>query len=351
MILSPSSPLAVALNRQRDRYNARFLAARRLHRHLEPQPFLEHLASYIEPAVRAVAELDLEAVDRVTEALYDLSIELFAKRVLGQRPMALLVGRVFRELLPAVPELLARRPRTLTATLCNAAYNLSSQPTVDGGAWIEAMIGLAPACEDPSLFLEAGKVLAWKAGLAHYRESALAAWNSLPDRLKRATLGLSEDGSGMPLDQVAQRLSDPWWRPEGTQGAGRKKLAIVGQVGGFRGFGGPFTSPPEVVLVGDRIFAFDNALCWSLHADCFGATLQRFGADLPEGTMRERGELAAAHGAVGLDESGLLAWDDQTAHLPLLAHATGWACDGDTLAVTVAWSHKVFLVARREEDG
>ena len=54
-------------------------------------------------------------------------------------------------------------------------------------------------------------------------------------------------------------------------------------IGGFRGFGGPFVSPPEVVQAEGGIFAFDSEYCHELHADCFGATLKRYGKDLPPG--------------------------------------------------------------------
>ena len=71
---------------------------------------------------------------------------------------------------------------------------------------------------------------------------------------------------GVGGGQLLEALADPW-AFSAKQGAA-PDLTLVGQAGGFRGYGGQFLTPPQVITAGDRIYAYDSDCCWSVHADC-----------------------------------------------------------------------------------
>lgn len=179
---------------------------------------------------------------------------------------------------------------------------------------------------------------AWRCGLAHYRAGALALVPLLPERVAAAALQLSEGVSPEP-QALLQALRDPWRPPSSFGGAWRPRgLALVARAGGFRGFGGPFVSPPEVFLQGGTLFAFDAEFCWSLHADGFGVTFKRHGPELPKGNP-EKG------GAFTIDPQGQARKGVLSGEFPVLKNSTSAASNEDTLAVTVPRSHRIYLVA------
>ena len=130
----------------------------------------------------------------------------------------------------------------------------------------------AAASGDTETTLRAGQVAAWAVGLAQFRESALASAESLPDDALAAAIGAPE-----PLEAaatVAQLRADRWWRPDREP---PEAGSVVHRVGGFRGFGGPFLAPPEVVTTDGHVEVRSGDDVWALHADAWGATLTRQG--------------------------------------------------------------------------
>ncbi len=317
------TPLHAALERGRDRYNAKFAQARRASRKVEGAAFAEHLDALVAPIVAAVPA---EAADASTEALYDLSLDLMTRSLLGHPA----VVAVWRDLLPEVAALLAQAPRRVVASLSNAALAFD-----DPARWIAAMADIAPRCATPDELLDAGMVLAWTCGMAHWRESARAVLARLPEPLAMAAVAVGRPVPLPPtLADLLAALDDPWWRP-GAPAGKPTSLALVGSAGGFRGFGGPFGAPPRVVATGGRLFAHDGEACFSLHADAFGATCQRHGTAPPAG--------APAQAMV--DAAGFVFWRGLGGRVVGLAGPSSLAATDDTLAVTLPHSHKVFLVA------
>lgn len=150
------------------------------------------------------------------------------------------------------------------------------------------------------------------------------------------------DASGLAalLDAVA---ADPWRSFEELREGpwGDPRLALVGRVGAFRGFGGLFPVPPRVETRQGVLFARAGGGWWRLHADCFGAVFHPEDPSSPDA----RPHPAGAEPAVG--ETGAVRHRGLIAKFPELAGPTSFASDGVTLAVTIATSHAVYLVARR----
>jgi hypothetical protein len=333
-----AGPFAGALERGRERFNARFALAQRLDRNLEAAAFAAHLRTRVAPLVDAVSAAQPKSVDAVTEALYDLSLELFSHDCLGPAPRFPSVGEVWDSLLPAAATLLSKDPRRVAAALSNASIHLARTPGARLSEWVRIMRGLASRTDDVDACLRAGQVAAWRCGMAHYREGALRAVADLPDALARAALDLPA-GFSASKDRLLETLADRWRRPE-TAGEpyGPSGLAIVARAGGFRGFGGIFVAPPEVFTLHGTLYAFDSESCWSLHADLFGATLQRYGPDLPGGSVEK-------DGLFKLFPDGTVQKGGLSGSFPLLKGHRSLASDGTTLAVTLPRSHRIYLVA------
>src|SRR5205814_9480290 len=105
-------------------------------------------------------------------------------------------------------------PGPFAATVTNAVYNLSLEYNFSVANWIDAMLGLGSKCESVQEFRQAGQVAAWRGGLAHFREGALAACDELPPDLARLALGLKNQSKGPPLEEILNQLrADRWQHP------------------------------------------------------------------------------------------------------------------------------------------
>lgn len=330
------SALADVLERGRERFNARFAFARRQNRRLDPAQFAELLRTDVAAIVDAVAAASPGDEHAVGGVLYDVALDLLGRDLLGPAARTSGLEQVWRELLPRIPTLLAGAPSRVVAACSNAAFNLEAEGRA-ASPWIETMSELAGVCPDPETFLQVGQVVAWTSGLAHYRETALARWRELPRELKLRALGVA--GRRVSLPELEERLDRPWFHP----GDDADGLRVVARVGGFRGFGGVFLSPPEVVVRDGLLYAYDHEFCWSIHADAFGTTLKRFAPDLPEG------DPGPDPAAFSLDVGGRVSRAGGTSQVfPRLANASSSAATEHTLAITLPSSHHVFLVAGGE---
>lgn len=337
-----TGPLAEALARHREALNARFAAAQMGGARIDSAAFMEHLAEVVEPIVRAVAGEFAEKVDSVTLALYDLSLELFGATLLGPENTCPPILVVWRTLLPRVPRFLAREPGRVAGSLSNAVHNLASTPGARVDEWIERMIGLAPVAGDVSIFLDSGKVLAWRAGMTQYREGALATARKLDTPVGARALGLPE---GAPTADIAAALDrvteNPWISPTDAVGgpaADSRRMRIVSRVGAFRGFGGPFLRSPTIRYQHDHFLVSDGEATWMLLADLHGSTFQR----IDDPPLKPNWSEAA----IQADPDGTLRWGDAIARFEELAGFSSHASDGKTLAITLPTSHFVFLLAR-----
>jgi hypothetical protein len=269
--LAADSPLARALERNRERFNSRVTTARRQGRRIDPEALLAHLADAVAPAVAAAEKADEKRVDAVAEALFDLSLDLVAKDVVGPTSRHPKVVEAWRALLPALAPRLADEPARVAGAMTNAAYNLGLEPSARADDWLRWMGELGRAARGRrAARVRAGARLALRPGALP--PSALEAWRTLPDSLAAEALGLPR-GAAAGRQALEPELADPWRAPGGA--ALPPRLKVVGTLGGFRGFGGPFLTPPRAFAFAGHVFVADAEHAWSVHADCFGQTLQR----------------------------------------------------------------------------
>ena len=339
-----SQVFAKVLEGNRAQFNAQFAEARWRNASLDGDAFLAFLGSGVAPVVEAVARVAPERVEAVVQALYPLALDLFGKELVGSRARAPLIAEGWRVLGPAMGRQVAAEPERVMGALTNALYNLSQTPGARGREWLSGMLALAPQCADVAMLLRVGQVLAWRAGLAHYRTGALALCAQLPPALARAALGVSNaltpPDARIGLDELLARVTaDPWLDPATPGGpAQRRQLKIVARVGAFRGFGGLFMAPPNVASAGGQFVVLDGEACWLLTADVFGATFHRTACEAV---------LPAAQPAVGAFRvvGTRVTLGGESGTFPEFASMASCAAVGPTLAVTTRLSHAVYLVA------
>jgi hypothetical protein len=332
-----SAPLAAVLRSGRAELNARFAAARVRHPDLDAQVFADFVRDAIDPLVVAVARAGPDRVTDVVLAAYDIALELVGQKLVGRPARTPHVGDAWRRVLPEVATLVAREPERIIAAVCNASHHLSTTPGARPTAWIDGMCRAATQCTDGTTFLTLGQVVAWRAGLAHFRETALAAADTLPEPLALSAIG----ARSMSWSAVRDRLlADPWFdpaMPNEKTGAPR----VAARPGAFRGFGGLFTEPPAVATSDDQLFVRSGAECWLLKADAFGATFHRATpADFE--SARVRSTLPKGVSVRG----NTLTVEGKWVGLPGVFDEVSSACASrTTLALTSPRTHAILLVA------
>ena len=332
-----SAPLASVLRSERGDLNARFAAARIRHPDLDATMFADFVREALDPLVTAVERTRPERVRDVALAAYDIALELVGQKLVGRSARTPHVGEAWRRVLPELVPLVAAEPERMIASVCNAAHHLSATSGARPAAWIDIMSKLASQCPDGAAFLTLGQVAAWRAGMAHFRASALAAADKLPEPLAVAATGARS--SRWP--DIRDRLSaDRWFdpsTPERPPGTPR----LVARAGAFRGFGGLFTEPPTAAMAGEQLFVRGGTECWLLEADAFGATFHR--------ATQSEFENARARSTVpdGISVRGTtLIVHGTTVDLPNVFDRPSSVCGSrTTLAVTSPQTHAVLLVA------
>jgi hypothetical protein len=342
----PNAPihpaLADALRADREALNRRFALRQSSGAEFDATAFQEHLRTTVNELVGRVAALQPERVRAVVNDLFDVSLDLFAAGLLGPKSRHPHVSAAWRGVLPQTARLLAREPARVAGLLSNAVDHLAAHTSARPSEWIEWMGALSPHIESVTQWLDVGKVLAWQAGLVQYRSAALRVARTLPWKLAARCFDIHEDVTESGWNKYLGRLeTDRWFSPvQGKTQDASRSLRIVRTTGGFRGFGGPCLRPPTVMAKDGRLFVKDGNETWLLLADAFGTFWHRVAL------APAQSQASAVASIIALDARGVVTWEDTRQDFAELAEANSFACDGQTLAVTVPTSYLVFLVAR-----
>ena len=328
-----SAPLAAVLRNRREDFNARFERARHLFPQLDGEQVFDFVREAVDPVAVAVDAVDPTAVDAVISAAYDAALTLVGQKLAGSAGRYPTIAEGWKRVLPASATHLVRAPERVIAALSNALHSLASAGA-GTGTWIATMTRLAPHCADVESLLQAGQVAAWRAGLAHFRDGALALAATLPSQLAALAIGIERDTA-----DVLSRLSkDIWFDP--TAGDQSARLRIAREVGAFRGYGGLFKQPPQIAAIGGGWLVRSADDHWFLTVDAFGATFHRATADewnavthdvrLPPATRLSGQTLKQGASSISLPTSG-----------PITSATTA----GNTLALTSSHTHTILFVA------
>jgi hypothetical protein len=306
-------PLAEFLRARRADCNARFAAARRHSPRLDAADFSLFLRDQLSPLASA---LDPAQVNVVLDRAYDLGLQLVAEKLAGPSAVAPAINQLWTEVFPSMAALIGTAPRRILGALSNAAHHLAATSDSSAEIWRRRLVALAPRCSNADELLVVAQLLAWRAGLAHFRASALAAADALPPDL---ALDALDAPSGKSWSEVRDtHLSDPW--------CGFNVPATLDRrIGAFRGFGGLFLSPPLVARSGSHILVRSGDESWILLADAFGATLHRATPD----------EIS--------DAATVSPTPHDFGHLPSGHTSTSAVILGSTYAVTSGQSHSIWV--------
>lgn len=331
MSAAVSAPLAEVLRASRGEFNSLFALARQRFRDLSGDDVFAFVRESIDPLAQAVAQFDAQRVADVVHAAYEIGVDLVGHKLAGQALTERAVEQAWREVAVTNARLVALEPVRLLAALCNAVHQIRGTPGADHRRWVTAMRDLGPQCQDVATWLRLGQLAGWRAGLAHYRLSALAVAAQVPETAVRAVLDLP--ASTAVADALAGLRRDPWFDP--TQ----RGLRLIRRYGAFRGFGGQFLAPPRVAAHGDELLVLSGDICWHLYADRFGTTLHRAprelwpakSAALPQALRVQGGRVSEGPAQVDLSAVGAI---------------TSVACTPTTVVCTNERTHALALLAR-----
>ncbi len=307
----------------RAQFNARAVEARRRFPSLDMAAFGAFLLDGVDPLVVAVAAAAPERVGGATLAAYDMALELVGHGLAGPAAKNPFVNTVWRELAPQFSPLLATAPVEVLGMLSNAAIHIASVAGARPAQWQTGMTAVAPQVGSVAQLRAVGQVLAWRAGVAHFRPGALAAADTLPPALALAAFG--EPGAQWP--QVRAQLLDYPWRGNAD---GR-------EFGSFTGLGGNFGTPPQVRATDDGFIVRSAERHYLLVADAYGAVLHSATAQ----------EFEQAQTGMPVDvrlDGATLQIGARSIALDLPAGDIALAANAHTLAVTSPWTHAIRLL-------
>ncbi len=331
-----NAALASILRSGRAEFNARFAATRHVHPDLDAGAFAEFLQTAVDELIQAVEKTRPDRLGEVAQAAFDAALELVGQKLAGPGARHSSVEAGWRRVLPKVAPLVASAPGRIIPAVCNAAHQLAATPGARPDQWIGMMEQCGPQCADAVAFLKLGQVCAWRAGLAHFRQGAIAAAEALPEALVLVALGARP---GCMWVEVRQRLlTDPWFDPAAAEAPAAFRLTA--QVGSFRGFGGLFAGPPAVACAEGDFLVRSGGECWRLVADAFGATFHRASASEFEAAATQ-GKLPSGLRVMG----SCIVWNDGRFEFPDLGDFTSAAANETTLALTGRFTHSIALIA------
>lgn len=244
--------------------------------------------------------------DHLAQTMGDPSAFAAVVPVLVDAVSALVVRRAWHEssadrwallgVVPFLPRAMGRSPKVTVDVVVQGAGRVARG--ADLGEWGRRFCAADAHLDDDDALRAAAAVAAWRSGFVRLRGAVLAAAGSLPDAALVQLLDLagadgetsgaagtdgadaavpgsrgSGHGPDSPRHVLARSAADPFWWP-GAPAAGR-----TGQVGGFRGSGGPWVGVPVVLGAVDaatptwRVAADDQV--WVVVADVHGTAVLR----------------------------------------------------------------------------
>lgn len=320
-MISPA--FAAILASGRAQFNARAAEARRSFPALDMQAFGAFLHDGVDPVVQAVAAAAPDRAGSFTLAAYDMALELVGHGLAGPAAKMPFPGAVWRCLAPCFAPLLAAAPVDALGMLSNAAIHLGGVAGARTQQWQTEMAAIAPQVATLAQLRTIGQVLAWRAGVAHFRQGAIAAADSLPPALALAAFGESQLDWPLLREQL---LTQPW-----------RGNADGIEFGAFAGLGGQFATPPLVRATDDGFIVSAGERFYLLVADAHGAVLH--GATEDEFAQAST-DLPAS---VRLDGASLQLGARKLA-LALPAGDIALAANAHTLAVTSPYTHAIRLL-------
>ncbi|WP_018610572.1 hypothetical protein [Uliginosibacterium gangwonense] len=324
--LSPA--LIRALQAGRSQFNARVAEASRAQPGFDTQAVQNLLHGTLNPLAEYACNIDADRTNSFILCAFDIGLTL-QLRGKAELPLTRLI---WQHVLPACLPLALLQPRDTLGSLFNAALNLHTLDSSRQALWAREMARLVGRCANLANLRSLGQVLAWRCGLAHFRASALGIVRSLPAELAADALAIPP---GKDLTATLGEMeANIWFNPAQPTQTG---LRVVHEVGGFSGFGGPFSCPPEVRVYADGFVVRSAERYWYLSADAFGTALHAGSAEEFAAGSPDNGRLTMRGNQLQLDA--------QHCDLDLPAEGLQMVCGPTTAAICSPYSHFIRLLA------
>lgn len=327
-----SDTLAGVLASRRALLNQRVAEARHQQPGFDTAAFSAFASDTLDAVCVAVQAVDPLATGAAVEAAFEIGLTLVGQGLAGPKARLPWVDRAWKQLAASIARLIAQAPTETLGTVTNAVVRLSSVRGVRVEEWIDTMRALAGRCAVLDELRALGALCAWRAGMAHLREPALAQADRLDPALASAALGAPD----VPWASLRERLAaDRWWNP--SIGA----VDAQGQtLGGFSGMDGPFAVPPAIRAGAGHFVAESAGRHFLLMADAFGAVV------LPAAANEfAQADAAAAPGVAITPRGGSVGGREIAFAVPGdRMQAVGRA---DSVALFSPWSHHVRIVPAR----
>lgn len=332
--MSVSAPMQDWLRAQRSELNTRYAAARHRWPQLDGEAFLAYLRGTLDPLLHSLAQAPEAARRELLDAGYELGLRLLGQELIGSRARVPAIVPIWRRVATRAPQVLAQAPRRVLSALANACVHFQATPGARIGEWLSALDQAAPALRDVDTLLRAGQLAAWRAGLTHFRDSALAQARHLDAEVLHLLLGGADAAAAHERWQRHQ--ADPWFHPERPAQGPR----LAARVGNFRGFGGVFRQPPEVRVLDRQFLVRAGAEVYVLYVDAYGHSLHAVAAEL-----YERADSAALPAGWRCQDGQLTAPGLQL-DCAVYGGISGWACGPHTVLLSHPGTHSLSVLAR-----
>jgi len=335
-----SQPMIELLGGHREMLNQRFRQKKASGVKVDIGVWSDHLRNVVAPIVDTVHSIAEERARTTLLDLYDVSLDLFAAGHFSESGSSLLLHRLWRDVFTCIAGNLSRSPRRIAGSLSNAVLALAMESPVIAKRWLEELKRAGLDCENTPQLLDAGKVLAWTAGMASYRGPALAIVQHLNVALIRSLFQIADSVPEKCIRKwFAELESNPWAQLQLDETVPKCEVSMVHRCGAFRGFGGLFLEPPRLFLHLGQIYVREYQGIYKLIADQFGALFQRMGNFEPEKTTHRP--------AAVVDSQGIIRWEGcENLQCPWMS-TSSQAFDGKTLAMTLPDSFYIYLFAKQ----
>jgi hypothetical protein len=317
-----------------------FLMAKSAKPSLDHEIFTYYLLDILAPALDGLNGKSPESIERVTDSLYTTILELLQKGFLGGSKKQDPFESCFKQFVLAFPDRIADRPDEFLKHITQALIQLCTTSGARPEEWTRLMIQCNPASRTYEELLQTGFAAAWRSGMAHYRKKAFQIIQNSTPEIIHQLLNRNEPPSPVEVKTIIENMSrNPWLTVE--QAAQNiqtsTRLSIVAQAGGFTGFGGLFISPPSIRSNGEELVAICGEHAWTLFADCYGKVFLPSDGD----------STAFINPKTDFNyyPNGTVSYGSYNAVFSDLSNANSFAALGGTFAVTIPYSHSIYLIA------
>jgi hypothetical protein len=251
-------PLITELSEKSTLYNQWYNESEMKYGGLCSQVISGWMVEVIEPIVEAAVAVNSasEKIYEVVKALYLELLKLigsgFATRYRDDYKNAWL-------LMAKMPGLVVKFPAKTILLLNDVLASLHLYAPEKIMQWCTLMGGSSPEIKTIEDFKIAGRIYAWKCGLAHLRARLKTDYEELSENLQQTIVNTINP------DKDITQLFKYRWENDNTK--------FQGVQGGFNGTTGFFEHPPRLSQIGENIFVTDTKSSYALFADRFGKIL------------------------------------------------------------------------------